>query len=100
MIWSLFKNIVGEIHIKPTFIFNWIRGQKIKKSKALLHLENEKLDREIKFRNDLEALNESFRGRGVTEAGVEPQINALKLERDKDIELINFKIRQLEIEES
>ncbi|MDQ5955252.1 MAG: hypothetical protein QG621_255, partial [Patescibacteria group bacterium] len=51
MILSLFKNIVGEIHIKPTFIFNWIRGQKIKKSKDLLLLENEKLDREIKFRN-------------------------------------------------
>lgn len=65
-----------------------------------LTLEQRIADRKAKYYSDYDALTESFKGRGVTRAGVQGQYDALLREANRDIELWVLELDKLYVEYS
>ena len=63
-------------------------------------LEQQLANRKAKYYTDEIALNESFRGRGVTTSGVQWQFDALLTAANKDIDLLNLQLEKLYVEYS
>lgn len=63
-----------------------------------LNLEQQIVDRKTKYYTDYAALNESFKGRGVTLAGVQFQFDALLRAANDDIARLSLDLEGLRIE--
>jgi hypothetical protein len=93
-----FQKIIDTLNLRISFNLHTNTPQI--KSENKLRLEKTKLDREIKYREAFDNYSKSLVGRGVTVAGAKPHFDGLKRQKDQDIELIDFEIRKLELEES